>query len=62
VLGLAAPGVDAQERGLLVAPLTVLLDPLGRQPLVASAAWAGVGRDPANSLLKAATNRRGRQG
>jgi hypothetical protein len=29
VLGLAAPDVDAQERGVAVAPLAVLLDPLG---------------------------------
>jgi hypothetical protein len=29
VLGLAPPDVDAQERGVAVAPLAVLLDPLG---------------------------------
>jgi hypothetical protein len=29
VLGLAAPHVDAQERGVAVAPLAVLLDTLG---------------------------------
>jgi hypothetical protein len=29
VLGLAAPDVDLEERGLAVAPLTILLDALG---------------------------------
>jgi hypothetical protein len=29
VLGLAAPDVDLEERGVAIAPLAVLLDPLG---------------------------------
>jgi hypothetical protein len=43
VLGLAAPDVDAQEGGVAVAPLAVLLDPLGdRHPQVGDGD-AGVG-------------------
>jgi hypothetical protein len=43
VLGLPAPDVDAQERGVAVARVAVLLDPLGdRQPQVGDGD-AGVG-------------------
>jgi hypothetical protein len=43
VFGLAAPHVDLEERGLAVAPLTILLDPLGdRHPQVGHGD-AGVG-------------------
>jgi hypothetical protein len=43
VLGLAAPDVDLEERGVGVAPLAVLLDPLGdRDPQVGDGD-AGVG-------------------
>src|SRR5829696_4611738 len=43
VLGLAAPDIDPQERGVAVAPLAVLLDPLGHRDPQVGHGDAGVG-------------------
>jgi len=43
VLGLAAPDVDLQERGVAVAPLAVLLDPVGDGDAQVGDGDAGVG-------------------
>jgi hypothetical protein len=43
VLGLAAPDVDLEERGVAVAPLAVLLDPLGDRDPEVGHGDAGVG-------------------
>jgi hypothetical protein len=43
VLGLAAPDIHAQERGVAVAPLAVLLDPLGDRHAQVRDGGAGVG-------------------
>jgi hypothetical protein len=43
VLGLAAPDVDLEEAGVAVAPLAVLLDPLGDRDAQVGDGDAGVG-------------------